>query len=499
MATYTIDKIEYNNNIYNLQDNISGYVATSSAAASGGTTLSLVTTGEKYTWNSKTSNNGTVKSVATADGLTGGTITTTGTLKANLRSFTKLDADSEAATEISGRIYPIALDHTGYLAVVVPWIDTTYSAGTGLTLDGTTFKHSNSVTASTAGTSSATSGSTLAVPYVTYDAQGHITATGTHTHTITGFSASDHTHTLTLATDTGTSTVSLTHGGKFKLTAGGKSVVFTMPSENNPTTATNHTTGISIAAHGTASIGSASDWSAGTASSWVFEEKTIPNVTSAGSASTWTFEEISIPNVTSAGSASTWVFEEKTIPNVTNAGTASSWTFEEISVPNVTAAGSGSFTSGAFNGGSGSASLTFAMDDTDTRKLKVAFSHTHTPATHGADSHTHTAPTIGTAIKIQSKSGGSNGTTPTIGTSIKVQSKKSGSNGTAPTIGDPITVYSKSGGNNGSAPTLGTSIKVQSKKSGSNSTVPSLTVTSTTVVTGATHSITDNGHTHTLS
>lgn len=37
------------------------------------------------------------------------------------------------------------------------------------------------------GTSSATSGSTLAVPYVTYDAQGHITATGTHTHTISGF------------------------------------------------------------------------------------------------------------------------------------------------------------------------------------------------------------------------------------------------------------------------------------------------------------------------
>ena len=202
-----------------------------------------------------------------------------------------------------------------------------------------------------------------------------------------------------------------------------------------PTLTGSATTGISIAAHGTTSIGSASGWNAGTASTWTFEEKSIPNVTSAGSASTWTFEEKSIPNVTSAGTASTWTFEEKSIPNVTAAG-------------------------------SGSASLTFAMDTTDTKKLKITFSHTHT------------APTIGTAIKVQSKSGGANGTAPTLGTAIKVQSK--------------------SGGGNGTAPSLGTAIKVQSKSGGSNSTVPSLTVTPTTVVTGTTHTVTDNGHVHTI-
>ncbi len=202
-----------------------------------------------------------------------------------------------------------------------------------------------------------------------------------------------------------------------------------------PTTTQSKVTGISIANHGTTSVGSASGWSTGTASSWTFEEKTIPNVTSAGSASSWTFEE-------------------KTIPNVTSAGTASSWTFEEKTIPNVTAAGSGS------------ASLTLAMDSTDTKQLNITFSHTHT------------APTIGTAIKVQSKSGGSNGTAPTLGTAIKVQSK--------------------SGGSNGTAPTLGTAIKVQSKSGGSNSTVPSLTITSTTVVNGATHTITDNGHTHAI-
>ena len=68
-------------------------------------------------------------------------------------------------------------------SVTVPDNNTTYSAGTGLSLSSTTFNHSNSITAGTVGTSSATSGQTIAVPYVTYDAQGHITATGTHTHT----------------------------------------------------------------------------------------------------------------------------------------------------------------------------------------------------------------------------------------------------------------------------------------------------------------------------
>ena len=72
--------------------------------------------------------------------------------------------------------------------------DTTYSAGSGLSLSGTTFNHSNRVTAGTAGQSSASSGrSTLAVPYVTYDAQGHVTAAGTHTHTINTFAAASST------------------------------------------------------------------------------------------------------------------------------------------------------------------------------------------------------------------------------------------------------------------------------------------------------------------
>ena len=192
------------------------------------------------------------------------------------------------------------------------------------------------------------------------------------------------------------------------------------------------TTGISIAAHGTGTV------------IGVQSTTTTASKVTIGSHST-------DYGVKSAGSASTWTFEEKTIPNVTSAGSASSWTFEEKTIPNVTAAGSGS------------ASLTFAMDTTDTKKLKITFSHTHT------------APTIGTAIKVQSKSGGSNGTAPTLGTAIKVQSKSGGANSTAPTLGSKV-------------PTV----------SATDVTVPIKNASASTFVTGTTHTVTDNGHTHTI-
>lgn len=192
------------------------------------------------------------------------------------------------------------------------------------------------------------------------------------------------------------------------------------------------TTGITIAAHGTGTV------------IGVQSTTTTASKVTVGSHST-------DYGVKSAGSASTWTFEEKTIPNVTSAGTASSWTFEEKTIPNVTAAGSGS------------ASLTFAMDTTDTKKLKITFSHTHT------------APTIGTAITVQSKSGGSNGTAPTLGTAITVQSKSGGANSTAPTLGSKV-------------PTV----------SASDVDVPIKNSSASTFVTGTTHTITDNGHTHSI-
>ena len=57
--------------------------------------------------------------------------------KAKLRSETALTVDSAAATTTSGRVYPVAVDKTGYLCVNVPWSDTntdtntTYTFATG--------------------------------------------------------------------------------------------------------------------------------------------------------------------------------------------------------------------------------------------------------------------------------------------------------------------------------------------------------------------------------
>lgn len=46
------------------------------------------------------------------------------TYKVKLRSETALTVDSAAATTTSGRVYPIAVDKSGYLSVNVPWTDT---------------------------------------------------------------------------------------------------------------------------------------------------------------------------------------------------------------------------------------------------------------------------------------------------------------------------------------------------------------------------------------
>ena len=58
--------------------------------------------------------------------------------------------------------------------------NTTYSAGAGLTLSGTQFKHSNSITAGSVGTAQSPShGGTFKIPKITYDTQGHITGATT--------------------------------------------------------------------------------------------------------------------------------------------------------------------------------------------------------------------------------------------------------------------------------------------------------------------------------
>lgn len=169
------------------------------------------------------------------------------------------------------------------------------------------------------------------------------------------------------------------------------------------------TTGISVADHATGTI------------TGVQTTTTTASKVTLGTA-------ITVPNVTDVGSASTWAFENITVPKAASTAT---------SIPNVTAAGSGSFTATVTNG-----VLSF--------------------------SHVHTAPTLGTAISVTGVSGST-------------------------------TASHVTSGGNGTAPTLGTAISVPNVTDVSSVTVPIKNTSATTVVTGKTHTVTDNGHTHTVS
>ena len=81
-----------------------------------------------------------ITSIATGDGLSGGPITSTGTLKADLLSYTKLSAAAPSTTTTTNRTYPVVLDSAGHLSVNIPWENTTYenktasSGGTDVSL-----------------------------------------------------------------------------------------------------------------------------------------------------------------------------------------------------------------------------------------------------------------------------------------------------------------------------------------------------------------------------
>lgn len=109
--------------------------------------------------------------------------------------------------------------------------------------------------------------------------------------TATTAAAGNHTHDITLATSTGTSTITLASAGKYQLTAGGKSVIFTMPtlltlgSSSTEAAAGNHTHTTSIATStGTSAITLASgkkyQLNAG-GTSVIFTMPTIPTVNNA--------------------------------------------------------------------------------------------------------------------------------------------------------------------------------------------------------------------------
>lgn len=89
----------------------------------------------------------------------------------------------------ANRVYEFVYDGTDYLFMgdINTDTNTTYTADTGIKLNGNKFQHTNAVTAGTAkGDDSKTLafGGTFTVPSVSYDAQGHVTGKGSTTMTM---------------------------------------------------------------------------------------------------------------------------------------------------------------------------------------------------------------------------------------------------------------------------------------------------------------------------
>ena len=239
-----------------------------------------------------------------------------------------------------------------------------------------------------------------------------------------------------------------------------------------PTATESATTGISIANHGTGTVTGvqASTTSVRGVKTGTSSTTTASKASGANGSAPTLGDPISVIGVQSSTTSITGVQSSTTTASKVTVGTSST-------DYGVTAAGSGSFTSGAFNGGSGSFSATVTNH-------VLSFSHTHTAATHGADSHTHTAPTLGSKIPTVSAS---DVTVPIKATSATTVPIKATSATEIPNVTSV-----------GSASTWSFTDVTVPIRADSDTTVPIKDASASTFVTSTTHTITDNGHTHSI-
>lgn len=312
------------------------------------------------------------------------------------------------------------------------------SNGGGLSVSGSPVTSSGTITVSHADTSSQSSSSNSGRTYiqsVTLDTYGHVTGLSTATETVTNTDEKLKVAEVTSATQyyplVGTGTTAVTRqydttGLKYKGTTGTTSAVGSSILElgNSTTSGTAGNKQGQIILYGTnskkatitleapsADVALALPTSGGT----LALTSQLPSVPTTAASNTTGITASTTATKTTLGTAFT-------IPNVTSAGSASTWVFEDISCDDIT----------SWSAGSGSASLSGAVNSSDSTQLDITLSHTHT-----ASSLSYTARTV--------------------------SSKKSGANGSAPTLGTSFTVPNVTGN------------------------------------TSATVSITDNGHTHSLS
>ncbi|MFQ6723954.1 MAG: hypothetical protein ACLRFE_01285 [Clostridia bacterium] len=84
----------------------------------------------------KIAESGLITSINTGAGLTGGVITTSGTIKCKLKTETLSSLASSAVSTMADRQYPVNLDKDGNLSVNVPWSGSTYLGEKGVTVAG---------------------------------------------------------------------------------------------------------------------------------------------------------------------------------------------------------------------------------------------------------------------------------------------------------------------------------------------------------------------------
>ena len=182
------------------QDTTYDAMSTEEAQTGTSTTAKLIsakTLDDAITNKGYTTNTGTVTSVAPGVGLTGGTVTTSGTIKVDVKSETLSTLASASKGSTTDREYAVGLDKDGHLSVNIPWTDTitSYSQGTGISIDANNqiALASGVATPGTSGSTSAQTpsfGGNFSVPYVTVDTYGRTTGAGTANVTIPNTGAS---------------------------------------------------------------------------------------------------------------------------------------------------------------------------------------------------------------------------------------------------------------------------------------------------------------------
>src|SRR6056300_953112 len=133
---------------------------------------------------------GHITNIGTADvSLTDTTYSAGGGMALTSTTFAHADTSTQASSSNTGRTYiqSVGLDTYGHVTSLSTVTDTTYSAGSGVDLTGTTFSHSD-----TSSQASSTNTGRTYIQSIGVDTYGHITSigTGTETATDTTYSAS---------------------------------------------------------------------------------------------------------------------------------------------------------------------------------------------------------------------------------------------------------------------------------------------------------------------